>query len=866
MISFILWVFVLLLLGLASFPILFWLFPHLADRGYGLAKPAGLLIFGYLYWILVTFRIFPNNWTGVAAAYILVIMLGCFAVKQIGWQVLKNWISDNRWVVLIIETGFILLFAFFSFVRAAGPDIIGTEKPMELAFINSILHSETFPPADPWLSGYAISYYYFGYVMVAAIIRLTGTIAGVGFNLAIALWFSMAAIGSFSLVLNILSQIHIPGAEKGSSKPAITKAGWAMLGPLFLVFTANWEGLLELLHSTGVFWNSNGQSSFWKWIDIQELTTPPGLPLDWLPNRLGGIWWWRASRVLQDYDLAGNSKEIIDEFPFFSLYLADLHPHILSIPFVLLACSLAFELFQQARSGKNYTTGWFNTLKYWLIGTKPTEFSTGTIIPPTLFWSAALIFGGLSFLNTWDFPIYVGLGSAAIVLGRYLTNGWSRDRIIEFLECGFAFGIAGVVLYLPFYIGFASQAGGLLPSLAFFTRGTHLWVMFGVLLIPIFFGLLAVFQAGGLGNALISGFRKTIALVAGLWAAMLLLGLFFAFIPGIVRSINPKLEATLVSAAGMFFNLQGSSYTRDVLLDTSLKRIVSPGGWLTLVLLLTLVWGGILWYRKRNSQTAAEPDMQKAAEENDVNSLPFVFLMVAVGTGLVLFPEFFYLRDQFGWRMNTIFKFYYQAWIIWSIAASVFSFIVWNWLNKRMKWIGRAAIIISLLAGLLYPFFGFVNRFNGLNNKNLTLDGNSYYYAAYPDETTAIAFMTMAPEGIVAEAIGGSYTGFARVSTQSGQATILGWPGHESQWRGGAREIGNRESDIKLLYQTNDWQETLQILKKYQIRYIYIGSLEQSIYRVNEAKFTMNLKPAFQNNSVVIYEVPAQLLSTTPLN
>ena len=54
-----------------------------------------------------------------------------------------------------------------AFVRAANPEILGTEKPMELAFINAILRSPAFPPHDPWLSGYAISYYYFGYVLVA---------------------------------------------------------------------------------------------------------------------------------------------------------------------------------------------------------------------------------------------------------------------------------------------------------------------------------------------------------------------------------------------------------------------------------------------------------------------------------------------------------------------------------------------------------------------------------------------------------------------------------------------------------------------------------------------------------------------------
>jgi YYY domain-containing protein len=866
MISFFLWVLVLFLLGTAAFPIVFWLFPHLADRGYGLVKPAGLLIFGYLYWILVTFRILPNTWGGVAGAYLLVILLGCLALWKTGWETIKTWYSGNRWLVLLVEIGFVLLFAFFAFLRAASPDIVGTEKPMELAFINSILRSQTFPPADPWLSGYAISYYYFGYIMVAGLIRLTGTISGVGFNLAIALWFSIAAVGSFSLVLNILSRLKPRGTSSKKDEPLIKKAGWAVLGPVFLIFTANWEGLLELLHSKGIFWNASGQSAFWKWLDVQELTTAPVLPLGWLPSRPGGIWWWRASRVLQDYDLGGKSLEVIDEFPFFSLYLADLHPHVLSIPFVLLACSFALELFAKASSGKYFRTGWYETVMGWLGKPKQPALPDETRMGPGVFWSAALLFGSLAFMNIWDFPIYVGLTSAGIVLARYISNGWNRNRIIEFLETGLAFGITGAILYLPFYIGFSSQAGGLLPSLAFFTPGKNLWVMFGVLFVPILLGLLALINKGDLRSTFKNGFGKTVSLIGGMWLAMLLLGLFFITIPGLLGSLSLRLEASLSALAGQFFSLQGSALSRDILFNTSLLRLASPGGWLTLLLLLTLVWGGAIWLRHRgkDSQSNTPLDTSSKKAEPSQSTLSFILLLVAVGAGLVLFPEFFYLRDQFGTRMNTIFKFYYQAWILWSVAASVLTYIFWKQMGSPLKWVVRAVFLLSMAAGMLYPFYCFADRFGSLTPSRLTLDGNAYFSTGYPDETAAITFLRQAPAGTVAEAVGGSYSAYARVSTQSGQVNVLGWPGHESQWRGGAVEIGSREPDIKLLYQTNDWVEALGIIQKYKIRYIYIGSLENNTYRVNDSKFRSNLAAAYQNNSVVIYEVPDQLLTPKP--
>jgi uncharacterized membrane protein len=193
------------------------------------------------------------------------------------------------------------------------------------------------------------------------------------------------------------------------------------------------------------------------------------------------------------------------------------------------------------------------------------------------------------------------------------------------------------------------------------------------------------------------------------------------------------------------------------------------------------------------------------------------------------------------------------------MAASVCCYLIWHYSNKTFKWIGSSLVLVSILAGLVYPFFGLFFRFQNLDSKSLTLDGNAHIQAENPDEVEAINFLKAAPYGILAEAIGGSYSGYARISTQTGLVTVLGWPGHESQWRGGSKEIGNREDDIKLLYQTKDWKEAVVILQKYNIRYIYLGSMEKNLYKANESKFQTYLIPAFRNNSVVIYEVPDQI-------
>ncbi|HEY9086987.1 MAG TPA: hypothetical protein VIO36_02375, partial [Anaerolineaceae bacterium] len=119
-----------------------------------------------------------------------------------------------------------------------------------------------------------------------------------------------------------------------------------------------------------------------------------------------------------------------------------------------------------------------------------------------------------------------------------------------------------------------------------------------------------------------------------------------------------------------------------------------------------------------------------------------------------------------------------------------------------------------------------------------------------------------APLGVVVEAIGGSYNAsFARVSTLTGQPTILGWPGHESQWRGGDALFRDRAADVDTIYRSTSWLETLALLQKYHVRYVFVGQAERSTYRVSTGKFDANLKPVFQNETTIVYEVPELILS-----
>lgn len=132
---------------------------------------------------------------------------------------------------------------------------------------------------------------------------------------------------------------------------------------------------------------------------------------------------------------------------------------------------------------------------------------------------------------------------------------------------------------------------------------------------------------------------------------------------------------------------------------------------------------------------------------------------------------------------------------------------------------------------------------------------------------SAIRWLQDAPPGVIAEAVpqgGGSYTEYARAATISGQSSVLGWVGHENQWRGdtASEAIGSRQSDLQRLFCTREWEEARAILEQYNIRYVFVGGLERAAYLPDEnacplglmeEKFMRYLTPAFNAGPVTIY-------------
>jgi YYY domain-containing protein len=806
MIDLLMWWLVSSLIGLAAWPVVWRIFNRLPDRGYGFARLFGLLASSYALWIGASFGLLRNNLAG-AWLSVLVLLIPSGWVLRRGRKELWDWTRQNWKIIAGVELLFLLSYVGWSYIRSIDPRIDGTEKPMEFAFLNSILQSPAFPPRDPWLSGYGISYYYFGYIQMALLTRLSGVASGVAFTLTTSSWFAFSCVAAYSLVYNLIQKV-------GSPRRLLAP----LLGPLFVVWLGNLSGLWEMLHSLHVFrgttWGE-GISQFWtRWLNIETLNKPPSALPSIIPQR--GGWWWQGSRVVNDVSFTGRHIEVIDEFPFFSFLLADNHPHVLTLPFALMAIAFCLNLFFM---GRQEPVGRFrlpiNRLQIALAG---------------------FIFGGLAFLNTWDFPIYFLLFLLVIFWTVYDRKWW--PAILTAARTAIPIVVTAVILYFVWVVSFSSQAGGILPNPAFPTKFSQMFTMFGGLLVPLFIWLYWKYRqraesedwklvwslAIGIPLAAILIMILLVALIWLLWLAAPDLGVF--------GGISPFDRLVLALEAPNWREAVSGMVSRRIF------ALVSS----VMVALLVGLGAVILKRHDRQSSDQESPAI-------------FVVMMVVVGAALVLAPEYGYLKDVFATRMNTVFKFYYAAWLLWGIAAA-YGVAMYRPEQTGWRFAGRMAMVIVISLAALYPVFALITKLNN-QSKARTLDGELFYSQYLPEVYEAAHWLEdQMPLGVVAEAVGSSYQRTSVVSMMTGFPTVLGWEGHEVQWRGGGELQAGRSEAIRLLYQTRDADEARRVIETYGIDYVFVGTIELGQYApVREEKFLTFMDLIFDNGIVRIYMV-----------
>ncbi|MEN8098713.1 MAG: DUF2298 domain-containing protein, partial [Chloroflexota bacterium] len=775
-------------MALASAPIALRLFRSLPHKGYAFTRALGALLTGYVLWICTSLGFLSNSTGSIVVSISLVLLIGISL--EVRDRSNDNAIGTRQFFrqewrhILFVELLFFVTFILFAWYRSQVPNISGTEKPMDVAFISSILRSTQFPPQAPWMSGHGISYYYFGYLITAMMTKLADVSSSIGYNLGLTWVFASTVTSAFGVAFSLV-RVSI-----GTSVRSWLDYLMGVIGSLSVAILGNLEGFLELVKA-----NAWLPDAFWAWLDIPELVAASPVSFSWPPRVW---WWWRASRVIHDYSFAGEELGIqpIDEFPFFSFLLGDHHPHVLALPYVLMVIGLALNLFLLKWQSDDSQHSWSIKDLFRQIG--PIECAI-----------VAVSVGALGFLNTWDLPIYIGLLSAAVGISRFRSPGGKLDSAIKLSGVvALTLTIASLLFYLPFYLGFRSQAGGVLPYLDSPTRLIQYLVMFGPLMVTV-----AAWSLSALVRLEVK-FSRIIGTALVLFVVVSLLSILVA--ATIWMSKSAELTALAESEYG--------GITQAVYNVFRIKLKAPLTAIFLYVLIGSAAAGLINKLPSRESANIALP------QHNGMRVYPFVFLMIIVGSTLTLIPEYVFIVDVFRARANTIFKFYFQGWILFAL---IVPFMLYDLANRR-KWLWVFLSLLIMVPGVVYPALAIPSRISEFDQEP-TIDGMQFMRDRSPGDGAAVDYIRQnaRADSVILEAVDGQYTNGGRISAFSGVPTVMGWAGHELQWRGSHPDISPRESDVERMYSLTDWMSIQALLDKYSIEYVVIGDLERARYGGN---------------------------------
>jgi YYY domain-containing protein len=441
----------------------------------------------------------------------------------------------------------------------------------------------------------------------------------------------------------------------------------------------------------------------------------------------------------------------------------------------------------------------------------------------------ALILGALAFINIWDFPVFAAV--LAVVLfarsyGQQAPNEY-RDAAQPLTRAAantlvmvIPLVLVAVVLYLPFYRDLSSQASGILPVTGPGTRPLHFFLVMGIPAV--------------LGASLLLRQMTGLPRLSQHDAPSILLVTLLMLIPLVLWIVITLFLASFTDSVAASVSKVGSRLV-----------LVVPG----------LALAGL----------AAFSALHRALHNQEQMAV-YPLLLAAVAFYLLVGAELFFLADFFGNRMNTVFKVYFQSWLL-LIIAGVYGLYSWHVHRQTRKlalrvsqyaWAGL--IVLMVVASLYYPVGAVLSRTGVLGPthtlRDNSLDGLDFVQDSDPGEYHAIRWLREeAPRGRIVEAVGNDYSDYGRISASTGLPTILGWKGHEHQWRGNTEVFEGREEAVAQIYQSDDPEIVRRLLERYDIRYVYVGSREWVKYNpVHLEKFDGLLRTAFKAEGVIIYE------------
>jgi YYY domain-containing protein len=833
------WYLVIFLLGLFTYPLVRAALPGLADHGYPLARVVGLLLWAWLAWMAGSVGLTYSR-LAIAISLGLILLLGLWQAWRQRAE-LKQELKERWKYYLMVEGVFLSFFLLDLLIRLGNSDLWhpskGGERPMDFAYFNAILKSTSFPPYDPWFAGGYINYYYYGYVIVGTPVKLLGIVPSIAYNFILPTLFACVASAAFSVGWNFLHgirEIRAEQHEKAGPSETIPEPRPSLFDARFIAGISA-SSAMVLLGNLGVV--------RMLYQGFQQVAAPGGLienanlfqRIIWA---IEGFFMVLVAKMHLPYgfgDWYWNSSRVlpdssgspITEFPLFTFIYSDLHAHMIALMITILAVAWALSVLLARGRWKNH----LDTAAGLLLG--------------------GLIIGALKPTNTWDFYTYLILG--AVVLA-YAVWRYAEISHISFYapDWGKRLFLTGAALAV--LIG---------SSLLFYQPFTH-WF----LLDPTYTKV-----------SLWTGGRSDITSYLTHWGVFL-----FFIVSWMVWETRQWLAGTPVSA------LRKLRPYRDLILAglaVFILILVAQQGWVMSSSQDT-PWKGItiLWLAMPLAAWAAvllfrpgQPDAKR-----------LVLFMVGTGLLLTMVVEIIVMGGDIG-RMNTVFKLYYQAWVLLGLSAAAgFGFLLTEFRKWTHGWrVAWQAAAVALTAGAaLFLLMGGMGKIQDRMAPNAphTLDSMTYMdYATYNEGTDldlsadyrAILWMQDNVQGspVIAEApsAGIQYTWLNRFSIYTGLPDVVGWEWHQEQQRlMFTTTVRARGVEEDAFYVTTDIQATLNFLHKYNVRYIIVGQLERAKYMPGGfsnlvpaggvdglAKFeTYNGKywhSVYRDGSTVIYEV-----------
>jgi YYY domain-containing protein len=896
-VSILVWWLTMMVVGWAAWPLLYVAFPGLADRGYGLSKIAGLLLIGWIPWVISSARIPVWSQLGVLGTLIAVAVVSLLMIYR-RRESFTAYLRENAGRLMWIEAITLMAFVFFLLIRLTNPDLwhpaLGGEKPMDFAYFNGVLRSSVFPPIDPWYAGGYINYYYYGYVTVGAPVLLLGMVPSIAYNLIIPTLFAVTGIAAFSVAFNVVSawQPNNAPGESVSANPNVQSPPGDDLAQDPLEVKSEEElGNLPRPAEARSFWSKEevmrirragnpwvaGIAALLLAVVLGNLDTPRVFVVEGLLNT--GFYedaFGAESYLISEYtaahngvlptgeDMARISQQAREEAasPALSAFRGlsrvlkgeplNLAPNrwywaptriIMEAP-VSAGGAIAEMPFFTFLYGDLHAHMIAMPMLFLVMGFVLNEVlvagqdSRGRFAVFLSLFIGALSAGLLRATNTWDWVTFMLLSVLGLGFAWWLGLKWlnrnTRTSLVLRVGC---FVALSFLVALPYTTWYASIYSSVRP---YTDTRSPIWTYLTIhgMFLFLILGLLVWDTGRWLRSVYVRSLRGMGLLLAAVFVVLLALLMVIAILSFVGVSPFPPTPVTIIAAP-------------------------------------LLIWVAILFLRQGQSR-----------------EMRYVLALAGLALGLTLGVEYVVLEGDIG-RQNTVFKFYIQAWLLFSVVGGTAA----AWLiQSSSRWsVGLKVIWYSVLSLLffvaaLYPLMA--TRGRSLDRMGIgtpfTLDGMTYMlyssqaegnpaitavnpelgYFSLKDDYDIIRWLQENVQGtpVIMEgrSSGSEYKWNARISIYTGLPSVLGWNWHQRQQRTFdplPRLVSQREANVNAFYTTTNIDTAWSILERYDVSYIIVSGLERAYYAEEGlAKFDQMvtdglLEVAYETGTAKVYRV-----------